>query len=165
MITRDELPRSGSWSAWLGGYDDADDQLYQTITVPSWARSARLQFYLYVRSDDQNWPYDFFRAEFQTASGSTLQQLSSADNTWESTDWYKITQSWADFSAHAGTQRRLWFQGTNDGSYSTDFFIDDVSFVVYPGTLGQDAGQEDGPQIKIISGDESIPQREAESGH
>lgn len=134
-IVKDKIVRTGSWSAWLGGYKNADDQVYQTFTVPAWARSARLQFYLYVESEDVDWPYDFFYGKLQTASGSTLQSFFQADNTWKGTNWRLITRDWNDFTAHAGQQRRLFFQGTTDSSLNTNFFVDDVSLVVYSGSL------------------------------
>ena len=157
LITRDELPHWGSWSAWLGGYEYADDRVYQIIEVPAWARSARLQFYLYVRSDDVDWPYDFFHAELQSSSGASLQQFASADNTWKAANWYRITQNWSDFGTHAGTQRRLLFKGTNDYSLSTDFFVDDVSFVAYQGTLAQGSETGDEFQVELVAGDEVNP--------
>ena len=101
------------------------------------SQSARLQFYLNVQSDDVDWPYDFFHGELQTTSGSTLQSFGEADNTWDDSNWFLITQDWNDFSSHAGTQRRLSFQGTNDESLNTDFYVDDVSFVAYSGALSK----------------------------
>ena len=155
-IVEDEFPHAGSWSAWLGGYEDADDWVRQTFTVPSWARSARLQFYLYVYSDDFSYaPFDFFYGKLQTAAGSTLQQFMTADNTWESSDWYLVTQDWNDFTAHAGAQRRLLFQGTTDSSFNTNFFIDDVSFVVYSSAL---PGASDTPTIELQE-QSDMPQR------
>ena len=141
-IVKDEVVHAGLWSAWLGGYNKADDQVYQTFSVPSWARSARLQFYLYVESEDVDWPCDFFYGKLKTTSGSTLQSFFQADNTWKGPNWRLITQDWNDFTAHAGQQRRLFFQGTTDASYSTNFFVDDVSLMVYSGSLpGTSGGQ------------------------
>ena len=134
-IVKDEIAHTGSWSAWLGGDNNADHRVYQTFAVPSWARSARLQFYLYVESQDVDWPYDFFYGELQTASGSPLQSFFQADNTWKDTNWRLITQDWNDFTSHAGQQRRLLFQGTTNSSWFTNFFVDDVSLMVYSGSL------------------------------
>jgi hypothetical protein len=157
LIYEGENPRSGSWSAWLGGYDDADDRLYQAIDVPSWARSARLSFYLYVRSDDLDWPLDFFHGELQTGSGATLQTFGEVDNTWRSSNWYLIRQEWQDFSSHAGAQRRLLFQATNDFMYDTDFYIDDVSFVAISGQLSGGKEASGSSSFEVVPGGDKTP--------
>jgi len=129
-------PHSGSWSAWFGGYDDADDRLYQTINIPAGISSARLVFYLYVESeDDPDTPYDYFHVELQNASGGTLESFLWADNTMSSSYWWKGTMEWSDFSAHAGQTRRLFFQGETDSDLITNFFVDDVTFWTYCGGL------------------------------
>jgi hypothetical protein len=143
LIVADERPHAGSWCAWLGGYEgdelgDAEDRVYQAFTVPSWARSSRLQFYLYVDSLDVDSPHDFLNGELQTEAGETLQQFSEADNTWTGSSWYLVTEDWNDFTTHAGAQRRLLFRVTNDSSLKTSFFIDDVSFVVFSAPLASD---------------------------
>lgn len=137
LIYENERPHWGNWSAWLGGYENADDRIYQNVSIPSWAQSARLQFYLYVQSDETDSPYDFFHGELQTASGSTLQSFGEADNTWDNSNWHLITQEWNDFSSHAGSQRRVFFQGTNNFRFNTGFYVDDVSFVAYSTSLSQ----------------------------
>ncbi len=129
-------PHSGSWSAWFGGYNNADDRLYQTINIPAGISSARLIFYLYVESeDDPDTPYDYFHAELQNASGGTLESFLWADNTMSSSYWWKGTMEWRDFSAHAGQTRRLFFQGTTDDYLITNFFVDDVTLWAYCGGL------------------------------
>jgi hypothetical protein len=125
-------PRSGSWSAWFGGYDSADDQLYQTLSIPTGISSARLVFYLYVyTTDSTSTPYDDFHVELQDASGGTLEDFLWADNTMSSSSWWMGTMEWSDFSSHAGQTRRLFFQGTTDSSYYTNFFVDDVTLWTY----------------------------------
>ncbi len=126
---------SGDWSAWLGGYDNADDRLYQSFSTHPGSRSARLIFHLCLYSTDiQTSPYDYFHTELQNSSGATLEDFLWADNTMDP-GWYEGMAEWADFSAYAGQTLRLFFQGTTDGSAYTNFFVDDVNLYVYCGSL------------------------------
>lgn len=129
-------PHSGSWNAWFGGYNNADDRLYQTINIPAGISSARLVLYLYVYSQeyDPN-PHDYFHVELQNTSGGTLESFLWADNTMSSSYWWKGTMEWSNFSSHAGQTRRLFFQGTTDDYLITNFFVDDVTFWTYCGGL------------------------------
>lgn len=139
-------PHSGSWSAWFGRYDGADDQIYQTIGIPANISSARLIVYLYVyTTDSTSTPYDYFHVELQDASGGTLESFLWADNTMSGSSWWVGTREWSDFSAHAGQTRRLFFQGTTDSSDYTNFFVDDVTFWTYCNRLLTEAGEDVGP--------------------
>ena len=139
-------PRNGSWSAWFGGYHGADDQLYQTINVPTNISSARLVLYLYIESeDDPDIPYDDFHVELQNASGGTLEDFLWADNRMSNSRWWVGTMEWNDFSSYAGQTLRLFFQGTTNGSLITNFFVDDVTFWTYCGGLPTGASKEIGP--------------------
>jgi hypothetical protein len=136
---------NGYWSAWFGGYDYADDRLYQTISIPPAISSARLVIYLYVYTTDSiSYRYDYFHAELQNSSGGTLESFLWADNTMSNTGWYVGTMSWSDFSAHAGQTRRLFFRGTTDDSYYTNFFVDDVTLWTYCGGLPAGGGGDSG---------------------
>jgi C1A family cysteine protease/predicted secreted protein len=145
-IEQGYVPHSGLWSAWFGGYNYADDRLYQTINIPAGTSSARLVLYLYIEtSDSTSTPYDYFHVELQNASGETLQSFLWADNTMSSGDWYRGTATWSNFSSHAGQTRRLFFQGTTDFSYHTNFFVDDVTLWTYCGGLPAEASEDIGP--------------------
>jgi C1A family cysteine protease/predicted secreted protein len=144
-IIRQDYPRSGSWSAWFGGYNNADDRLYQTINIPASFSSAQLVFYLHVETLDSPFvPYDYFHMELQDASGGTLESFLWADNRMSSTGWYKGTKNWSDFSSHAGQTRRLFLQGTTDFSGHTNFFVDDVTLWTYCGELPAEANEDIG---------------------
>ena len=131
-----EQPRTGNWSAWLGGYTNANDQLYQNFTVPSWARGAQLRYYYYVQSEDSTWvPADYFYGELQDQAGTTLNTFTQINNTNAGPGWYQVSYNWSAFASHAGKGRRLSFRATTNGSLNTNFFVDDVSFVAFSGTL------------------------------
>jgi hypothetical protein len=145
-IEQGYYPYSGFWSAWFGGYDDADDGLYQTINIPAGTSSAQLVFYLYVETSDSIFtPYDYFYMELQNASGGTLERFLVADNTDSTITWYRVMGTWSDFSSHAGQTRRLFFEGTTDYSDFTNFFVDDTTFWTYCGGLPAGASEDSGP--------------------
>ncbi len=138
---------SGDWSAWFGGYDYANDRLYQGFHVPAGINSAYLTFYLYVYSTDEPYiPYDYFYVELQNASGEMLEGFIYGDNT--DAGWYRCWARWdyPEFSAYAGQTLRLFFQGITDVSAYTNFVVDEVSFEVYCGALPAAGPAEgDGP--------------------
>jgi hypothetical protein len=144
-IIGQDFPRTGGWSAWLAGYNGANDRLYQSIQIPDGVCSAKLTLYLHVNTTDSlSDPHDYFHVELQNSSGSTLEEFMWADNTMHSSGWYTGTVSWSDFSAHAGATRRLFFQGTNNLSADTDFFVDDVTLWTYCGSLRLTAAENKG---------------------
>ena len=144
-IIGQDYPRSGSWSAWFEGYNNADDRLYQTINIPAGISSARLVIYLYVYSqDDPNIPYDYFHVELQDASGVTLESFLWADNRMSKSYWWRGRKNWSDFSSHAGHTLRLFFQGTTDYSHYTNFFVDDVTLWTYCDGLPAEASKDIG---------------------
>ncbi len=51
-IITQQHPRDGTWSAWLGGYDNAADVLYQTIKIPAGRTALQVSFYVHVYSKD-----------------------------------------------------------------------------------------------------------------
>jgi C1A family cysteine protease/predicted secreted protein len=170
-IIGQDYPRNGSWSAWFGGYNNADDRLYQTINIPAGISSARMVIYLHIyTTDSSTTPYDYFHAELQDASGGPLESFFQADNTmgWWS-GWWVGTRDWSDFSSHAGQTLRLFFQGTTNSSYYTNFFVDDVTLWTYCDGLpaGAKAISTDGwtwEEMETLSGYTPDPHKEKVSG-
>ena len=116
-------PHTGLNSAYLCGYDNCTDSIYQTVTIPSTATSATLTYWTYVSTTETTHSYDFLKTQVRNSSGtvlSTLQTLSDAT----ATGWTKQT---FDLSAYKGQTIQINFLGTNDVSNPTDFFVDDVS--------------------------------------
>ncbi len=142
-------PYNGTWAAWFGGYDNADDRLYQTITFPA-APAARLTLYLYVyTTDNTSYPYDYFHIEMQNSSGQTLETFLWADNRMDSDGWYTGTMTWNDFSAHSGQTRRLVLQGITDYSLFTNFRVDDVTLWTACSSFSNEATPTEGGWQKI----------------
>ena len=125
-------PHSGSYSAWLGGYNNANDTLYQTVIIPSTGPtgqpvvSAWLGYYWYMTTEETSHSWDYLYVKIRDAYGNdltTLETLSdgSTANTWGFSRF--------DVSAYIGQTIQVYFRATTDGSYKTSFFIDDVAHV------------------------------------
>jgi hypothetical protein len=117
-------PRTGSYSAYLGDYNNAVDSIYQQITIPSTATSATLSYWWYMSTQETSHPWDYMYVRILNSSGTvlaTLQTLSdgSTANTW--------TQASHSLLAYKGQTIRVQFRVTNDSSLPTAFFVDDVS--------------------------------------
>lgn len=120
------LHHSGSASAWLCGYDNCTDSIYQQITVPSTANTVTLTFWTYVNTQESgSTAYDHFYAQIQSSSGTLLATVKSLSNATAS-GWQQTT---FDLSSYKGKTVRIYFKGTTDYSNPTNFFLDDVSVV------------------------------------
>jgi hypothetical protein len=114
-------PHSGSYSAWLCGYNNCNDQIYQTITVPS---NGTLTYWWYMTTQETTHPWDYMRVRLYNTSGTLLATLrtwndGSGANTWR--------QDSISLASYAGQTVRVHFGATTDGSLTTSFFVDDVS--------------------------------------
>lgn len=125
--TTSSLHHAGSASAWTCGYDNCNDAIYQTITIPANATSASLSFYVYVSTKETGTTaYDKFTAKVRNTSGTSLKTVASLSNA-TGTGWKQYT---ADLSAYKGQTVQIYFNATTDSSLTTSFFLDDVSVVV-----------------------------------
>jgi C1A family cysteine protease/predicted secreted protein len=124
IIRQDSKIYSGGWSAWLGGYSNAYDRLYQTIHVPDGMASARLVIYMYVSG---YLPGDF-HVELQNTSGQTLDSFLWADESYSDSGWLIGTAEWGDFSEYAGRDLRLYLEGDTGYLSNTNFYVDEISF-------------------------------------
>ena len=115
-------PRSGSYSAWLAGYNNANDQVYQLVTVPS---GAALNYHVYMSSQEgTSRAYDYLRVRVYNSSGTLLSTLRTYSNTSTRGAWFSDSVS---LSSYAGQTVYVSFEATNDSTQTTSFFVDDVS--------------------------------------
>jgi subtilisin family serine protease len=115
--------RSGSWSAWLGGYNGARDELAQTVTVPS--GGAKLTYWWQLASlETTSKAYDYQYVRVHSTSGALLATLRTRSNTAPRGSWYADT---VDLGKWAGQTVSVRFVATTDSSYASSFFVDDVS--------------------------------------
>jgi hypothetical protein len=117
-------PRQGFYAAWLGGYANAQDSLYQTITIPADATMARLTYWRAISTDETSHPYDFFSSYLSDIYGTQLTSFDVIDDGDADGYWHEVS---FDVSNYAGQTVQLWFVATNDALNDTSFFVDDVS--------------------------------------
>lgn len=117
-----QRPHSGSYSAWLGGYNNGTDTISQTVTIPS---NGSLSYWWYMTSSEgSSSAYDYFRVRLYNSSGSLVTTLKTRSNRDARNQWVKDTISLAGY---AGQTMRIEFSVTNDYSLTTSFFLDDVA--------------------------------------
>ena len=115
-------PRSGSYSAWLGGYNSGNDSIYQTVTVPA---NGVLSYYWYMSTQESgSTAYDRLYVRLYNSSGSLITTLRTWSNASTKNAWSFDSVSLA---AYAGQTVRVQFVGTTDSSLITSFFVDDVN--------------------------------------
>jgi thermitase len=124
----DQTPHSGQFSVWTGGYKNADDGMYQSVSLPYDLDSATLNYWWYMHTaDDDVTPYDFLVVTLSDGQGALLQELALVDNTGQRDSW---GQSSFDLSPYAGEQLRVHFRCLGNSQYVTSFFLDDISLAV-----------------------------------
>src|SRR5579871_1758464 len=82
QLVSTQRAHTGSFSAWLCGYDSCNDQLWQTVTLPASFSQLTLTYWVFI--DTQESPgsqcFDFFRSRIRTTGGSTIATPQTACN-------------------------------------------------------------------------------------
>jgi len=124
-----QRPHSGYYGVWMGGYKNADDTLYQLVTIPADSlETVTLRYWWNMDSlDDDETPYDYLYVTLQTADGEPLAELEALNNTGVRDTW---VQSTFDLSEYSGMSLRIHFHCTGNEQFITSFFLDDVELEV-----------------------------------
>lgn len=126
-------PHTGSYSAWLCGYDNCNDQISQTVTLPSSFSTATLSYWYYSDTNEAAGSpcYDYFYSGLLDSSGNTITTTQQSCNSNVTNGWvHESFDVSSALSSYAGQQVQVAFQGTTDSSLSTDFFVDDVTLTI-----------------------------------
>lgn len=126
-VTLDKKAHSGKAAAWLGGYNYANDELYQSVTIPADVISATLSYWWLMQTQEQTHPWDYFYVRLRTPAGRNLTDLQVLSDASQPDLWTKAT---FDLSAYKGKVIQVYFQSTTDRSYHTSFYLDDVDITV-----------------------------------
>jgi hypothetical protein len=123
---------------WFGDYDNAEEDIYQNVNIPSNAAEVYLRFaYAIFTEEWEGTPYDTMKIEVWNSGGttllSTLDTLSNVNDTfgyWDFSPKYDLTP-------YKGQTVRLRFHVTTNGANISDFFLDDIVLVsvVLPETV------------------------------
>jgi subtilisin family serine protease len=115
-------PHTGAYSAYLGGYNNGTDTIYQTVTVPS---NGTLSYWWYMStSESGSTAYDYLRVRLYNSSGALVATLRTFSNASGAGVWRQDSVSLASY---AGQSLRVQFSATTDFSLQTSFFVDDVA--------------------------------------
>jgi len=123
------FPHTGQWGALLGAYDNANDELAQTITLPA-GTTLTLRFWWQMTTQETNHPWDTLNVTITPVGGGTpvlLRRITDGDTpgVWQ--------QAILDLTPHAGQSVRLSFRAQTDSDRPTDFYLDDISAEACPG--------------------------------
>ena len=124
------LVQSAPNTAWLAGMAqaNADDDMYQEVTVPATATALRLTGFYEVRTQELlPIPFDLADITLENSSGTVLESVLSLDNAAATTAWTAI--DFAFPTVHAGQTVRLRLASSSDTSGVTNFFFDSLDLV------------------------------------
>jgi hypothetical protein len=126
-IVGSDRPHAGSQSAGLCGYNDCDESLAQTISVPAGARTVGLSYYAYISTQETTHAFDFLTVELREPGGKTLQLIERLSDGDPAGVWRRSS---FDLSSYAGKTIELVFRASCGKIRPTEFFVDDVSVIV-----------------------------------
>lgn len=124
--TSGSAPYAGSYKAWLNGVGSTrTEYAYQQISIPASACSASLSFFVKITTSETTTTtaYDKLAVQIQNSSGTVLGTLATYSNLNKSTAYAQKT---FDLSAYKGQTIRVYFNGTEDSSLATSFFLDEA---------------------------------------
>ncbi len=126
-------PHAGSYSAYLCGYNYCNDQIYQTITLPTTFSKVTLGYWYYSDTQEASGSpcYDYFYGKLRTSTGATITTPQQSCNSSVTNGWvYESFNVTSALSGYGGKGIEVYFQGTTDVSLISDFFVDDVTLTV-----------------------------------
>jgi hypothetical protein len=131
---------SGTWLAWLGGFNDEVSDLSQQLTVPNGTGPFYLYFRYQIGSDETNCsqvtPSDTFTLRIDNTQVDGI-VVCNAFNT--GANWTEFSFV-PDFSAYAGQTITVHLRLTNNASLNSNVFLDSLYFSSTPPALKPRAG-------------------------
>jgi len=126
-LISDYYPHSGTWGAYLGGVNDADDKIAQPITLPTTAVSITLTAWWAIATEEAGVGFDRMTVSLLKPDQTLLANLLSVDSSATVNFW---EQAELDLTDYRGQTVILQIHATTDASNLTDFYVDDVSLTV-----------------------------------
>ncbi|NLS76528.1 MAG: DUF11 domain-containing protein [Chloroflexi bacterium] len=118
----------GAYAVRLGGYNRAQDELCQLVTIPAGAVSARVSYWWHIRTQQIAHPRDYLYLELRDSAGQFLANLDAIDDGDTAHKW--LSSPPLDLLAYAGQTVGLCFVAQTDAKEPTSFALDDVSLHV-----------------------------------
>ena len=127
-LISDSKPHSGKWGAFLAGYNQATEELYQLVTIPTHDKAVPLTYYwTMVTEETSETGDDFLYVSVRDSSGRLLCNLEIISNASQADQW---VYSVFDVQEFVGQTVRIVFSTMTDEAALTSFFIDDVRLLV-----------------------------------
>lgn len=125
--------RTGNWKAWLGGYNSANDTLYQQVAIPAGSAPV-LTFYLRIDSAElvDGTPWDYLNVRVRSTTGTLLGTLATFTDEHKNAyaSYGLVTLSLSSF---AGQTVRVCFETTTDTADVSSFLLDDTAVTLAAG--------------------------------
>jgi hypothetical protein len=117
-------PQAGTYAIWMGGYEPANDQLFETVNIPAGTTALRFKGYRWIASADTATNADLLVMQIRDSGGSVLEQLAQFSNLNTNTNWTFFDVQAA--SPHAGQTIQIYLHATNNAvtNTNTNFFLD-----------------------------------------
>ena len=125
------MTHSGAQAAYLAGYNNAVDQVAQTVQLPA-GQTITLQVWWYMSTTEVSHSWDSLAISAESA-GVASQTLLRVDDGAPADGWHVAE---VDLSGYAGKQMRLVIVASSDDSNATSFFVDDVEITACPAGAG-----------------------------
>jgi len=122
-------PSEGQPAARLGHCNNNTDELYQTITIPASAVTARLTYRVYIESSNATGLADYLYIQVRNTAGQVLESLTTINDAsaFPKATWLAYSHN---LTAYKGQTIRVYFRAVLDALVATRFWVDDVSVQV-----------------------------------
>lgn len=130
---------SGTFLAYLAGYNNAVDEIHQSVDIPADATGLRLRGVGRIDTFEtsQMTPFDNLFLEIQTPGGELLEEVARFSNLNDTADMYGDFERRAN-GDYRGQTVRVQIRATTDDSLRTHFFFD--TLVLEVGTCSPPGG-------------------------
>jgi Zn-dependent metalloprotease len=120
------IARTGTFAGWLNGFGTTHtDTLFQTVAIPSTATAAQLCYWLRITTAETTTTTQFDRLQVQIRnSANTVLSTVATFSNLNAGAYRQVCNSVGSF---AGQTVRVFFNGTEDSSLQTSFFLDDLT--------------------------------------
>ncbi len=120
---------SGTYSAWLGGRNNADEEVLQSFIVPYYTDALTLTFKrLLTTQEYEQLVYDHFEFVLENQVGNEVSPQVVFNNlSAHRSVWAAETAVFSGLNNWGNRRLRLSIKGMTDGTLPTSLFVDDVS--------------------------------------
>ena len=113
--------------SYLAGYNNADDQLRQSVSLPAGASSATLRLWWALETEEPALPNDSLTLSLLRSDGTTLADLWTVDNSAPAGLWGEAV---IDLTGYTGQQVTIQLLAATNAYDLSDFYTDDLSLIV-----------------------------------